>query len=120
MRLITTTMASTLSEDREVVDRIQRGSERSDQLAASAQAAQAALQTAAETLRQLERERDEPLESVTSEALAALEREVGEVGEALAQKSKRGEELRVEKVKIETRLMMIRKSLVRTRLGSDA
>lgn len=52
--------------------------------------------------------------------LAALEKEVGEVGAELAEKSKRSEELRVEKVKTETRLMMIRKSLVRTSFGSDA
>lgn len=113
-------MASTLAEDREVVDRIQRGAERRDQLAASVKAAETALQTAAETLKQLEKERDEPLESVSSEALAALEKEVGEVGAELAEKSKRSEELRVEKVKVETRLMMIRKSLVRTSFGSDA
>ena len=94
-------MASTLAEDREVVDRIQRGAERRDQLAASVKAAETALQT-------------------SSESLAALEKEVGEVGAELAEKSKRSEELRVEKVKTETRLMMIRKSLVRTSFGSDA
>ena len=42
------------------------------------------------------------------------------MGAELAEKSKRSEELRVEKVKTETRLMMIRKSLVRTSFGSDA
>ena len=36
-------MASTLAEDREVVDRIQRGAERRDQLAASVKAAETAL-----------------------------------------------------------------------------
>ena len=113
-----------------MIDRLQRGAERLAQLQANAVEAAAALQAARDSLATLEAEQARPADEATlateKEAEAtekeaeATEKELATVTAQQAEKTKEVEALRLEKVTTDTRLMMIRKTLVRTSLCGEA
>ena len=112
-----------------MIDRLQRGAERLAQLQANAVAAAAALQAARNSLATLEAEQARPADEATLATLEAeatekeaeaTEKELATVTAQQAEKTKEVEALRLEKVTTDTRLMMIRKTLVRTSLCGEA
>ena len=93
-----------------MIDRLQRGAERLAQLQANAAEAAAALQAARDSLATLEAEQARPADEAT---LATLEKEATE-------KEAEATEKELATVTTDTRLMMIRKTLVRTSLCGEA
>ena len=112
-----------------MIDRLQRGAERLAQLQANAAEAATALQAARDSLATLEAEQVRPADEATLATLEAeatekeaeaTEKELATVTAQQAEKTKEVEALRLEKVTTDTRLMMIRKTLVRTSLCGEA
>ena len=105
VRLVSSSLTTLLAEERESLDQLQHLTERRDQLAS-------ALRTAQGRVEQLQREMMEPGEIMSDTELAALEEEVASLERMQQQATQHLESLRLDRVRLETRITMLRKQAV--------
>lgn len=119
-RLLSSKLATLITDEQEALDRLQHLAERREQLEASLLSAESALQVAQTRLQQLESDIRSPSEVLSEDELNRLEEEVktlsGQRNEALQEV----DQLRVTRVGLETRSRMLQKQLVGERERSDA
>ena len=111
-RLLTSTLSTTLAEEREVIDRLQQLSERRNQLIASLTAAQTAFRTAAGRVDQLQQQMDQPADLLEENDLRVLEERVAELERSKKEMGQRVEQLQLERVRVESRVTLLRKQAV--------
>ena len=109
VRLVSSSLTTVLAEERETLDRLQHLTERRDQLTSSLTAAQTALRTAQGRIEQLQREMMEPGVIMDDAALAVLEEEVASLERVRQEATQHLEGLRLDRVRLETRITMLRK-----------
>ena len=112
VRLVSSSLTTILSEEREDLDQLQHLTERRDQLVSSLTSAQTALLTAQGRVEQLQREMMEPGEIMSDAALASLEEEVSSLERRQQEAMQHVESLRLDRVRLETRITMLRKQSV--------
>ena len=119
-RLLSSKLATLITDEQEALDRLQHLAERREQLEASLPSAESALQVAQTRLQQLESDIRSPSAVLSEDELNRLEEEVktlsGQRNEALQEV----DQLRVTRVGLETRSRMLQKQLVGERERSDA
>ncbi|KAK8822103.1 hypothetical protein WA538_000196 [Blastocystis sp. DL] len=108
-RLISSTLATLVGEERETLDRLQHLTERRDQLATSLSSAETALRSAQTRVEQLHQEMEAPEALLDDAAIEALEKEVVALQQTLMEATQRMEGLRLERVRLETRVTLLRK-----------
>lgn len=119
-RLLSSKLATLITDEQEALDRLQHLAERREQLEASLPSAESALQVAQTRLQQLESDIRSPSAVLSEDELNRLEEEVkalsGQRNEALQEV----DQLRVTRVGLETRSRMLQKQLVGERERNDA
>lgn len=105
-------MATLVGEERETLDRLQHLTERRDQLATSLSSAETALRSAQTRVEQLHQEMEAPEALLDDAAIEALEKEVVALQQTLMEATQRMEGLRLERVRLETRVTLLRKQAV--------
>ena len=101
-----------MGEERETLDRLQHLTERRDQLATSLSSAETALRSAQTRVEQLHQEMEAPEALLDDAAIEALEKEVVALQQTLMEATQRMEGLRLERVRLETRVTLLRKQAV--------
>ena len=109
---MSSSLTTMLAEERESLDQLQHLTERRDQLASSLTSAQTALRTAQGRVEQLQREMMEPGEIMNDTELAVLEEEVASLERMQQEATQHLESLRLDRVRLETRITMLRKQAV--------
>ena len=95
-----------------MIDRLQQLSERRNQLTASLTTAQTAFRTAVGRVDQLQQQMDQPGDLLDEETLQNLEETVIELEKAKKDVELRVETLQLERVRVESRVTLLRKQAV--------
>lgn len=111
-RLLSSKLATLITDEQEALDRLQRLAERREQLESSLPAAESALQVAQTRLAQLESDIRSPSEALSEDALSRLEEEVKALSREQSEALQEVDRLRVARVGLETRSRMLQKQLV--------